>query len=347
MKRPAFTLVELLVVIAICALLLALLLPAVQKVREAASRMQCANNLRQLGLAAHQYHNDHDRLPPGYLGPPRARDADYPAHLREGQWVGHLPLLLPYLEQDTLRAQLQINFNPQVATPLPWFTKPGNLPHHENYTAGKTKLPIFRCPSASNYDPQAGVSGPGSGGTLIGIHVFNSPVRQPFTVAWKDAYIRAAAYFPLAKTNYLGVAGTGVGTHPFFSQYEGIYTNRSQHSLGQLSTRDGTSNTLLYGEAGGTSWNSPDETKDIAWMAGGGLGTYLGLQRARTAPLITYSSWHTAGVQFCFADGAVRTVRFGNSAWDERSPFTSDWYLLQQLAGYKDGQAADASGLVD
>jgi prepilin-type processing-associated H-X9-DG protein len=97
----------------------------------------------------------------------------------------------------------------------------------------------------------------------------------------------------------------------------------------------------------GSLWNSPDESKDIAWMAGGGLGTYVGLQRARTAPIITFSSWHTAGVQFCFADGSVRTVRFGNSAWDERSPFTNDWYLLQQLAGYKDGQAADTSALLD
>ena len=82
-------------------------------------------------------------------------------------------------------------------------------------------------------------------------------------------------------------------------------------------------------------------------MAGGGLGTYLGLQRARTAPVIAFSSWHTIGVQFCFADGSVRTVRFGNSAWDQESPPSSDWQLLQQLAGFKDGQSADASSLIE
>jgi hypothetical protein len=82
-------------------------------------------------------------------------------------------------------------------------------------------------------------------------------------------------------------------------------------------------------------------------MAGGGLGTYLGLQRARTAPIMTFSSWHSAGVQFCFADASVRLVRFGNTAWDREGPPTSDWHLLQQLAGYRDGQSPDASSLLE
>jgi hypothetical protein len=325
---------------------MALLLPAVQKIREASNKMQCACQLRQLGIAAHNFHNDHNRLPPGYLGPDPARNADFPAHLQQGQWIGHLPLLLPYLEQDGVFKQLQVDFNPQVVTTLPWFWRTGPISHQENYMAGQTRLAIFRCPSAPRYEPQPG-PGPFDGGTMLGLHVFNSPSIGAFTCGWKDDYVRSANYRFLATTNYLGVAGCGVGTHSVFGQYEGLCTNRSRHSLGQVSTRDGTSNTLMYGEAAGTQWHSGPETKDIAWMAGGGLGTYLGLQRARTAPLITFSSWHTAGVQFCFADGSVRTVRFGNSAWDERSPFTSDWYLLQQLAGYKDGQAADVSALLD
>jgi hypothetical protein len=82
-------------------------------------------------------------------------------------------------------------------------------------------------------------------------------------------------------------------------------------------------------------------------MAGGALGTYLGLQRGRTASTIAFSSYHPAGVQFCFGDGSLRALRFGDTATQQSSAIRSDWLLLQQLAGKNDGGPVDASSLLE
>jgi prepilin-type N-terminal cleavage/methylation domain-containing protein/prepilin-type processing-associated H-X9-DG protein len=109
-RQKGFTLIELLVVIAILAALLGLLMPAVQKVREAAARLQCKNNLKQIGLALHNYHDAQQFFPPGYLA--FGSYSDGATDTAPG-W-GWAAFLLPYLEQDNLYRQ--INFNQPIAS---------------------------------------------------------------------------------------------------------------------------------------------------------------------------------------------------------------------------------------
>src|SRR5947209_803859 len=100
-SRPGFTLIELLVVIAIIGVLVGLLLPAVQQVREAASRMSCQNNLKQIGLALHNYESSNRRFPAGYLSTPGVASRD----AQTGDWGpgwSWLAILLPYVEQAPL-----------------------------------------------------------------------------------------------------------------------------------------------------------------------------------------------------------------------------------------------------
>jgi prepilin-type N-terminal cleavage/methylation domain-containing protein/prepilin-type processing-associated H-X9-DG protein len=347
-SRSAFTLIELLVVIAIIAILIGLLLPAVQKVREAASRMACASNLKQLGLAAHNYEGAHGKLPPGYLGPLPNRPPPIPVHtdqtfFTDYQWVGLLTYLLPYVEQDAIYRQLQANHDPRVAAKdLVFYDPDRNL--------ANTRIKLFLCPSDNAAQPV-------TVGVICVTHTYDyraflyaSP-PPPYLNFWG-----LDNQWPQGRTNYVGVAGalgkdaatsdpTSGGAN--LAKYEGLFFNRSETTLASIP--DGASQTLLFGEGLGGRGVGPRDSA-WAWMTMGVMYTRFGLGRGNLpAPAATsdyagahparFSSRHPTGVQFCFADGSVRLIPFG--ATHVRSPRPSeDWWHLQRLAGRQDGESA-------
>jgi prepilin-type N-terminal cleavage/methylation domain-containing protein len=151
--RNGFTLIELLVVIAIIAILIGLLLPAVQKVREAAARIQCANNLHQLGLASHNYHDANGKLPPqfGYSNP----DGN------SGNFGTVFFHLLPYVEQAGVWNLSYIGTTDRTPPGIPptWPIYPPNTPyyrqagtHDSRFTVGGQKIKVYYCPSDPGVD---------------------------------------------------------------------------------------------------------------------------------------------------------------------------------------------------
>jgi prepilin-type N-terminal cleavage/methylation domain-containing protein/prepilin-type processing-associated H-X9-DG protein len=359
-RRGGFTLIELLVVIAIIGILIALLLPAVQKVREAANRARCSSNMRQLGLAASHFEDAMGQLPPAQLGPkpnqgyPGLSPPPSSAVPDNYQQVSCLAFLLPYLEADNVYHHLVTNFDlsypPDGGLPgIAYWHKTNGV---QDWTMAQTHIGLLNCPSdATLYEPLSG--------SQHGVAIL-----QHHWGYWAVIYIFSPPYdqLPAGRTNYTGVAGANgkdaAAVDPYsckndfpsggadLTKYEGLFTNRSKNSLSKVP--DGTSNTLLFGEGvGGTMEYGKARDFAWSWIGVGEVATKFGLGQpglpystngiqAGGSSWVNFSSRHQKGVNFCFADGSVRMLRFG--ATTVRNPTcSSDWYLLQALAGYQDG----------
>lgn len=349
-SRRGFTLVELLVVIAIIGVLVALLLPAVQQAREAARRISCTNNLKQLGLAVHNYHDSFKCFPPGAIGYKNAggnQDSNYSA------WTLHL---MPFIEQDNLYEALAPGKNrlDEAAT----------VGSSINGSSGRYLVDLMRQPIAALNCPSD------SGDTIlvpvegtVGLLSTSSggPVNTPGDNCAKGNYAGVASSIRYG-ADWWGPVVSGSGPNGFNGAF-GIDTKVSFSKI-----VDGTSNTLLIGErasqvkepaghdsddvdsipgsfapsVGTNPYGFPNRGSD-GWDCAAAMGT---LGYPLNSAFYTmwarggFSSQHPGGVMFVYCDGSTHFIP---ETVDHKPDEIIDNTVMENLANRQDGQAINAS----
>jgi len=331
-KIKGFTLVELLVVIAIIGILIGMLLPAVQQVREAARRASCLNNMRQIAIATHNFESAFMRFPPGMLS---AALPGQPIPGVEAQEIGVLPLIFPFMELNNLSEEVEVQRGARQlgddGAGFGWWVNFNLAGGARTRFASLAKVSTLECPS----DEIAAEH------TIWYMRPF--PTGGSFSVFayfdWPPVNLLGA---PTQKTNYLPIAGAAgeyldgpaasLPPEAIWRDWAGVFSNRSETTFGSIT--DGSSNTFLYGEVSTRrmEWPSAGKLTNYSWMASNLLATFaFGRDDSwwGAANFSSPGSNHPGVINFSRADGSVATI-----------PRESDFQIIRHLSGRADGIVA-------
>jgi prepilin-type N-terminal cleavage/methylation domain-containing protein/prepilin-type processing-associated H-X9-DG protein len=272
--RRAFTLIELLVVIAIIAILIGLLLPAVQKVREAAARIKCENNLKQLIIGLHAYHSTYGKFPPGFNTPAPWVNT-YPDYFN-GAWAWS-SFLLPYVEQGALYEKMKVSEDTMFGNGAQ-STMPTDVPGQ----LSQTKLPIFRCPSDTGPD----INPIRNNHAMSNYRAVAGPYTYPYISLNMDF---GGVFYQNSKTTITSILD---GSSNTLCIGECKYDERTGHTAAIWAGMEGW---VAPGSSSGSV-----RISDVMWYVDQASAQVNG-----TAPQ-AFTSRHPGGASFGFCDGSVR-----------------------------------------